>query len=140
MYASVAAFRERFDRPDNPELTQLTGGDIVDEPRLEQALLEASGEMDDGFRARYAVPLRGYADSTAARLTQVCCDIARYRLWSAAASEEVVRRYTQAADWLRDIAKGTLALDAAPPGGGSAGTPAYTAPEPTFSRTTLSDY
>jgi phage gp36-like protein len=142
MYASVEAFRDRFDRPESPELTEITvgAGGEPDLVRIEQALLEASGEMDDGFRARYAVPLRGYADSTAARLAQVCCDIARYRLWSSAASDEVVRRYVQATEWLHDIADGTLVLDADPPDGGSAGTPAYTSPDPMFSRDTLSDY
>lgn len=141
MYADLAAFRARFDRPANPELTQLTGGpgaDGPDEARLVQALSEASGEMDDAFRARYAVPLSGVGASTAERLAQVCCDIARYRLWSDAASDEVVRRYEQAYAWLRDIARGVMSLPATAPG--AAGAPGYTAPEPTFSPDTLSDY
>jgi phage gp36-like protein len=141
MYADVAAFRARFDRPANPELTQLTGGpgaEGPDEARLVQALTEASGEMDDAFRARYAVPLTGYGPATAERLAQVCCDIARYRLWSDAASEEVVRRYEQAYAWLRDVARGLMILDVLAPG--AAGAPAHSTPSPTFSPDTLSDY
>lgn len=140
MYADVAALRARFDRTANPELTQLTGGPGADGPdvvRLTQALTEASGEMDDAFRARYAVPL-AVTGATAERLAQVCCDIARYRLWADAASDEVVRRYEQAYAWLRDIARGVMSLPATAPG--TAGAPGYTAPEPTFSPTTLSDY
>ena len=141
MYADVAALRARFDRDSNPELTQLTGGPGADGPdvaRLTQALSEASGEMDDAFRGRYAVPLAGLGASTTERLAQVCCDIARYRLWSDAASDEVVRRYEQAYAWLKDVANGVMILPAQAPG--IAGTPAYSAPEPTFSPGTLSDY
>jgi phage gp36-like protein len=144
MYADPAALRARFDRPSNPELTQLTGGPGADGPdlaRLAQALTEASGEMDDAFRARYAVPLSGYGPATAERLAQVCCDIARYRLWADAASEEVVRRYEQAYAWLRDVARGLMLLDAsARDAAGAAGAPACTAPAPTFSPDTLTDY
>ena len=90
------------------------------------------------FRARYAVPLTGYGASTAERLAQVCCDIARYRLWADAASDEVVRRYTQAYTWLLDVARGAMTLDVVAPG--TAGAPAYTAAEPIFGPDTLSDY
>ncbi len=141
MYADLPAFRARFDRPANPELTQLTGGpgaDGPDEARLTQALSEASGEMDDAFRARYAVPLTGIGASTAERLAQVCCDIARYRLWADAASDEVVRRYEQAYAWLRDVARGVMILPATAPG--LAGAPDHSGPEPTFGPGTLSDY
>lgn len=141
MYATVNDLRARYDRAANPELTQLTGGPGAPGPdlaRLGQALTEATGEMDDAFRARYAVPLTGVSVPTAERLAQVCCDIARYRLWADAANEEVVRRYHDAREWLRDIARGVMSLDAAGPS--IAAAPAHRAPEPTFSPERLSDY
>jgi phage gp36-like protein len=137
LYADVAALRARFDRDSNPELTQLTGGPGADGPdvaRLTQALTEASGEMDDAFRARYAVPLVGLGASTTERLAQVCCDIARYRLWSDAASDEVVRRYEQAYTWLRDVAACRFLIESP---GESDDTPAPAKAGPRTSRPTL---
>jgi len=144
-YCDTAGLLARFDREPNKELTDLTGGPGAESPdaaRLLQALQEASGEMDQAFRVRYAVPLTGYSAVTGARLAQVCADIARYRLWGERAAEEVRTRYEDARDWLRAIAQGTYSLDAAAPDatGATASSPAHSAPAPTFSPTTLTDY
>ena len=112
MYATLAQMVARFEAPDDPELTQLTGGGsgLIDEVRVATALAEASGQMDLYIGTRNALPLSGLAAAHAEELARLACDIARYRLWSDAASEEVRRRYEDAIRILEQIAKGTLVL------------------------------
>lgn len=50
------------------------------------------------------------ANRTPQMLRQVVLDIARFRLWDNRASEEVVRRYERALEWLRDVAKGKAGI------------------------------
>lgn len=113
MYATIDDLIARFDAPDNPELTQLTGRTGENGPdleRLDTALMEASGEMDIAIGSRHQLPLDGLGESETAHLTQRCCDIARYRLWADQASEEVRRRYDDARDFLARIGDGRLRL------------------------------
>lgn len=142
MYATVDGFLARFNR--TGELTQLTGDPDAPLPnaaRLAQALAEASGEMDESLRARYLLPLTGIGSTTSERLAQLCCDIARYRLWSEAASEEVVRRYTDATAVLTRIASGELAIEAAVQVATTgSGAPRASGPAATFGPATLGDY
>lgn len=134
MYATVEQLIARFEAPDDPELSQLTGGGsgVVDEPRLAMALAEASGQMDLYIGTRHTLPLGGVAAAHAEELARICCDIARYRLWSDAASDEVRRRYEDAIRILEQIARGTLALasDDGPGTAGMVGTARVSTPAP----------
>lgn len=133
MYATVEQLIARFEAADDPELSQLTGGGsgLLDEARLATALEEASGQMDLYIGTRNALPLGAVAAAHAQELARICCDIARYRLWSDAASEEVRRRYEDAVRILEQIAKGTLVLAFTDgTGGGAVGTAQVTTPTP----------
>lgn len=105
-----------------------------DEARVSQATASASAEADSFICNKYAVPCQMppeyltdsggdvITDSTGAplwsegasrtpeMLRQVVLDIARFRLWDNRASEEVVRRYERALEWLRDVAKGKAGI------------------------------
>lgn len=122
MYATTADMIARFDRPENPELTQLipvadTTPAEVDTRRLAVVLAEASGEMDAYLGSRNSLPLSGIGADQAANLSRICCDIARYRLWDDRASDEVRRRYDDALKFLQGVASGTILLSASGTGG-----------------------
>lgn len=114
-YATLEQMIARFESADDPELTQLTGAGsgLLDEGRISTALEEASGQMDLYIGTCNALPLSGVAAAHLEELARICCDIARYRLWADAASDEVRRRYEDAIRVLEQIAKGTLSLAAA---------------------------
>lgn len=109
-YATPAQLVERFDA--EYELTQLTGAGSGsrDDERILLALEEASGQMDLYLGTRNALPLSGLGASQTAELERLCCDIARFRLWKDAASEEVRRRYDDAIRVLEQIAAGKVSL------------------------------
>lgn len=118
-YATLADLLLRFERPDNAEVSQLApdGEGGRDDTKIAAHLVEASGEMDGYLGVQHPLPLASVSDEAAQRLTQVCCDIARYRLWADAASEEVARRYKEAVAWLERVADGNVHLLPPPSGG-----------------------
>ncbi|GIX31373.1 MAG: hypothetical protein KatS3mg124_1845 [Porticoccaceae bacterium] len=73
---------------------------------LDQALADADAEIDGYLAARYRLPL----PVVPAALVRIACDIARYRLWSERASEEVRRRYEDARRFLEALARGDVRL------------------------------
>jgi phage gp36-like protein len=121
-YATLEEMLGRFDRPGNPELSQLTADadGLRDDARIDEALAEATGQMDLYIGTRYALPLAGLAASQSEELARLCCDIARYRLWADASSEEVRRRYEEALKLLDKIAAGDILLIVPTPGAGVA--------------------
>lgn len=66
----------------------------------QDALSDASEEMDSYLSVRYRVPL-----AKTKHLKIICCNIARYRLWAFDASDEVETRYKDAIKWLEAVAK-----------------------------------
>lgn len=139
-YATLSDMLARFERERDPELSHLTGDSlgVRQDAQIVTALSEASGEMDTYIGSRYTVPLTGLSATLAADLARVCCDIARYRLWDAAASDEVRVRYEDALRLLRDIAAGRIALAPTAAAGVGAAAASYTSAERVMSRATLS--
>lgn len=84
------------------------GDDVVDDDAVNLALESASSEIDSYVATRYPVPL----SSPSAMVTQVCVDIAVYRLASSesALTEEMRKRYDDAIKWLQAVAKGDAAI------------------------------
>lgn len=92
------------------ELTELTdrdgsAGAIVD-PVLVQAMTNAEAEIDSYIGNRYPLPLPTVPEV----IRSFACDMARYRLYDARATEEVTKRYERAVSWLRDVSKGVVSL------------------------------
>lgn len=107
-YASRNDLTERY-RAD--EIDQLEAGGRS----VAKALADADEEINEALRQRYTLPLA----SVPPRLVFLACEIARYRLYDDAASEQLRERYEDARRALRDIAQGTVRLDIAPAPGES---------------------
>lgn len=103
------------------ELIQLTdradppSGEI-DEVVTAAALLAATHVIDGYVAAQYQLPL----SSTVPLLTDLACDIARYRLYKTAATDQVRQRFEDAIKTLVAISKGLVKLPIADPAAGSA--------------------
>jgi phage gp36-like protein len=119
MYATLADLLARYDRPENPELTQLApdpdDATAPDATRMEQALTDASGQMDMAFRHHHTLPLEGLSAAELSDLARLCCDIARFRLWSDKASDEVKYRYEDALKFLKAASEGHIRLGVSEP-------------------------
>jgi len=103
----VARFGER-------ELIQLTDrstppADQID-PTVAQPALDAASSIVDGYvAAKYALPL----SAAPPLLTDIACDIARFRLYSDQAPEIVIKRHDAAIAQLKSIARGEIKIDVA---------------------------
>lgn len=118
MYASIDNLKALCG---DEELIQLTdradppSGEI-DEATVTTALAAASSVIDGFLAARYQLPLA----STPQLLTDLACEIARYRLYKTAATEQVTARHKEAMLTLEKISGGKIGL----PVGGLPGEPA----------------
>lgn len=117
---------------------------VADAGAVARALDAASAEIDSYLAARYDLPLEG----SHAVLTQLCVDIALYRMASAAdvMTEERRRRYDDAIAALKRLSKGEQSLKLGPSdidGDGVEDGPqpvVISGPERIFSREKLRDY
>ncbi len=119
-YATQADLETRFGAEELVALTDRAGGGAIDGSVVERALADAVALADSYLARRHTLPLA----STPPALRPVVCDVARYKLHEDAPTEEVRRRYEDALAWLRDVAVGRVALEAAAPG--SSTTPGLT--------------
>lgn len=113
MYASVTDLIERFGETEIVELTDLEHTGAVDEAMAEQALTDATSEIDGYLAARYRLPVT----DTPRLLSLLCTDIARYRLQKGVTTDQARQRYEDAVAKLKAIARGeiNLPLDTPPP-------------------------
>lgn len=113
MYASVADLIERFGETEIIELTDLAHTGTVDNAMADQALTDATAEIDGYLAARYRLPVT----DTPRLLSLLCTDIARYRLQKGVTTEQARQRYEDAVAQLKAIARGeiNLPLDTPPP-------------------------
>lgn len=138
-YATEADMLVRFSRT---ELVQLTnrdrGATALDSLVLDRALTDADAEIDARLAPRYSLPLA----SVPWMLTNLACDLARWRLYDDRATEQVTKRRDEALKVLEQIRKGQLSLgldaeaDQTPPVEGPTATPT----QRVFSRDLLKDY
>ena len=101
----------------NRDLVQLTNEDptqqVVDDFVLQQALADASAEIDGYLESRFTLPL----SDPPAVLARLTCDIAMYRLQALRPLHDLAearRRYEDAVAVLVRVADGTLTLGLAP--------------------------
>lgn len=109
----------------------------VDAVVVALALADADAVVDSYLGVRYAVPL---ASPAPARVVDLACQIARYRLQEQRASDRVRQDYMDAMGFLRDLAAGRATLPGVPlpldPGQAS-GVVGVAAPAVTFSDSVL---
>lgn len=107
-YATQADLEARYGAAEILQLADRDGDGVIDAGVIEQALADAGAEIDGYLGSRYALPL-----AEVPQIVKVyACDLARYRLWDKAASEEVRRRYEDALRYLRLAAEGRVKIAA----------------------------
>ena len=107
MYATQSDMTTRFSEE---ELILLTDRDAnagaIDTAVLDQALADASAEIDGYLGGRYTLPL----PTVPAVVTRICCDIARYLLHDEHAPERIEKRYDGAVNFLSKLGNGSISL------------------------------
>lgn len=142
-YATQQDMIDAFTLEELVDITNLSspGETVINADTLDQALAEAADEMDAYLGARYVISTVHGLTPAPNNLKRLNCDIARYRLDNNTTRETVKERYRDAIRFLQQVAQGTLSLNLGesqpePP----RDKPAYSAPPPIFTRTTLKDY
>lgn len=103
MYATRNDLEARFGEGElqQLEIMQTVGNSI------EEALQDASEEIDSYIAVKYVLPL----PSIPSTLKRIACNIARYRLYFQQPTEEVENRYKAEIDFLKRIADGKATLN-----------------------------
>ncbi len=110
VYATIADMTARFDAAELVQLTDDAGTGEIDDARVQLAIDQAGTAIDAHVSAYYkridaALPVP-------AILTDIACDIARYRLFRQGVPPEHIKTlFDSAMRQLRDIAAGKLKLD-----------------------------
>jgi phage gp36-like protein len=105
-YAAKADLETRFGTVEILQLSDRDGSGAADTGVVEAALADADVEIDGYLAVLYSLPLA----SVPALVKRLACDIARYRLWSDQASEQVRTGYEDAVGVLKRISAGTVRL------------------------------
>lgn len=105
-YATQQDLLNRFTQQELIELTDNANIGQIDTAVLGVALADADAEINSYLVGKYSLPLT----QVSPELVRMACDITRYRLWDARASEAVKTRYADAISKLRDISKGLASL------------------------------
>ncbi|NWK73785.1 DUF1320 domain-containing protein [Acinetobacter sp. SwsAc6] len=74
---------------------------------IEEALQDASEEIDSYIAVQYVLPL----PNTPSTLKRIACNIARYRLYFQQPTEEIENRYKAEIDFLKRVADGKATLN-----------------------------
>lgn len=108
-YLTPAELATRYGQDRLIDLTDRDGDGLADDPMINQALADASAEIDGYLAARYALPL----PMVPAILARIAGDIAIYRLLSLRRLgdiEDARRRYEDVRRLLEAISRGTVSL------------------------------
>lgn len=124
-YTTLQGLVDRFGSDAVVLASDRVGAGAADTAAVDQAVVDASDEIDSYLAARYTLPL---ASVPGVLLERLAADIALYRLSfdSGTLTDEKRRRYEDAVRLLQAIAKGTASLgpagssDAPPPAAGGA--------------------
>lgn len=102
MYAAREELTKRFGN----EIEQLESMHPSSSTAVQDAIQDASEEIDSYIAAKYTLPL----PNTPNNLKRLACDIARYRLYFQQPTEEVRKRYEDAKDFLKGVRDGKNVL------------------------------
>ncbi|MES0879694.1 gp436 family protein [Roseibium sp. SCP14] len=137
--------QDMIDRFGEQELIQLTDrtnrpASTIDATTVAAAIGDAEKLADSYLAKRYALPLTPVPDV----LVPIVANIARYNLYGERAEKDsaVTRNHKDALTWLKDVAAGTVQLEAAGVASGQSagGQVQVSAPERIFSRDSLGGY
>lgn len=119
MYALKADIVKLFGERELIALTDRLDTGAIDDVVLDDALANASSEIDAYVSAKVAVPLT----NVSAIVKTHCCNIARYRLVGAEAqeTEEIRNRYNDAVKFFRMVGEGKIQLGVDVAGAAAAG-------------------
>lgn len=116
-HAALADLQARYGADEILQLTDRNSDGLPDADVYGPALDDASTEVDAYLAAITTLPLTTPVPDLVVFIT---CEIARYRLWKDLASDEVRRRYEDAARQLREIAARRVKLPGLEPAQGPA--------------------
>ncbi len=105
-YATQADLETRYGALEVLQLADRDGSGAVDSGVVAAAITAAEVEIDGYLAVKYALPLTLIPPL----VTLLCCEIARYRLWSTAPSELVRNGYEDAVAQLKRLASGAMRL------------------------------
>lgn len=139
-YATQADMIDRFDEAEVIALADRDLDGVIDASIVTVAIDSAGREIDGYISGRFTLPLSTVPEL----LTDICCDIARYRLCGGAVqtTDEVRDRYKDAVKMLGMIRDGkmTLGLDATSQVVGGGDTVLINNGQRKFDKDSLSDY
>lgn len=131
-YATQQQIEDRYGQEALLLVADRDGDGVADTAVVDQALIDATAEIDTYLAARYDLPL----PSTPEVLVRLCVDIVIYRLAADAdvATEEKRQRYEDAVALLRRMASGEVSLGLPEPPESSNGTVSINAQPRRFGR------
>ncbi len=136
-YATQADLEDAFGATEILQLADRDRDGVADSPVIAAVLARADSMIDSYLGGRYALPITPIPTV----LVATACDLARYWLYDDAAPERVRDSYQDAVGFLKDVSAGRVLLQLpAAAADASAGSPAYSAPDPVFSSDTLAQY
>lgn len=106
MYCTPQNLTDRFGITEIIDLSDRENAAVIITEVLEQAIEDASAEMDGYIGTRYDLPLAIVPKV----LMPIACDITRYKLYDEKPTEHVTKRYDDAIKFLRGISKGEVSL------------------------------
>lgn len=105
-YATQSDLETRFRQQELIDLTDEANLGVIDAAAVAVVLADADAEINGYLAGRYSLPLA----QTSPELVRLACDIARYKLYDARATEQVKARYDDAIKKLRDVSSGKASL------------------------------
>lgn len=137
-YATLDDLIARYGEEELLQRTDRAGAGTLNPAVADQALADASAEMDGYLASRYRLPLPSVPEV----LRRICCAIARYRLWEDLASERVRQDYEDARRFMEALSRGdvSLGLPADLPAPQPVAGVAHAAPARVFGRGVLDGY
>lgn len=138
-YATQADLVSRFGETEIIQISDRSNTGAIDAGVVADKLADADAEVDAYLAQRFTLPL----PSVPPVLKRIACDIARYHLYDNRSTEDVTRRYNDAINFLKAVAKGTVSIGIDPNGNtppASSDTPIVEADPPMFSRDNLRDF
>lgn len=105
-YCTQQDLYDRFGQVQIDQLADRNADGVPDAGVVDAAIADASETIDGYIASRYTLPLA----ATPPLINRLCCDLARYQLFSDAVPELVQTRHDAAIKMLQQISAGTLSL------------------------------